>query len=1058
MGSPEVVSMGMLVCFCLPWLVGAHTPLNGFPPTASLCDTRPEASGTDILRGTNNRHPDLPAPGNFEGIKTVLSSKSATSGGVATGERRTALTTSCPPARTLRCDGLYNVLSAPNYASGIPGYGYADLPESCNDYPFITTNGRASAVMKRRLKFHRAELYQTDKGTAWIACLYKVLLDTDPTFPDLFWRLYAVDPGRYAISKMLVRSLTRNQTELGYETSRGAPTERFVEPVVGGVPTINGPDIVNPDVVPFRGRLVLQCTPPEAAAKWTIGVSPYCSFLYSDHALTNEHWRDPWDYYTSFINEAYVENADSMELVGEAAEDAEAIFYDYVAQAEMLEYAKENGDPTFTAFDWSSIHSTPPSIIACPPPSYLFFSPEKELDFIWTMHGWGEVEVGSGASVHPDEEGSLVYYFQPLTRWGGGIPPHIKSVLDEVFYSVRGLLEDGTQVVEYGNHTTLHTSLSEEEKRVEDNEKLKTLQSLRVTAELVKMELEFSELSYKRYNVAGAGPRAQQENHCRETSPDMVHYAIEKTGIGQYKDTINQPEFEGEDGPRHRLTCYYDMKATYTKATINNALYKDIAYEEVKVGDSKEPLLLRYDKGGTDQRDTLMTNKGFWDKREQILDAGVDNEHGKKITETHTCYARPDESHMCTVATIRDMYSDALVNYDYTQMFLDNEARDPFLDTGYQDGVCLSSEAFQCDLLVCNELTMERLLSSPIFYDNDNWGWLIGDDQLKNEVVFNQIKEYEIFTAEELLAESRSEEKEEEVSTCYGGPTSQLLSYVPETSELHAVLSAEEGIESIIGKNTITCPRPESIRHSHTRGFHVVDHRYRHGIDPNWKATLVEHEFSVNKYLEDDTTWGNFAEASHGYKESVMSPPIGNTDVIPDRMFFVAAYDSPKHQCKYAYQNVLSTPAPFSSGHVSLPHFFYLTRKITSVTWLQKSSCRDATDPNRSSTLPPCHIELPEEEFPSLQSFIEAVPTLVFCHTNAWTRSDTLTIYDVYIQMWGVNTLTHAEMMGEASIVHPYHDPGVPIAYCIGAPRDCGFSILTTPRSIHPIVGYGKIG
>ncbi len=1042
----------MLVVVVLVGLIWGTMSQHILPEPASICDVPPVREDGKEPRGTNNRSPDRPeivtgvlqtpteneinaaSSGGTLGTDSLLAGPISTGGDIAHGKVRSALTTHCPIARLLRCDPILNILHAPNYASLYQGSeleGEATNGEECKSYAFLTTSGTDAVRGRERLIFHSMEIYAPGEKDIIFSCNYQVISDADAFYPFKVWKLYPFDHTRYDIERIYARSVTRAKTETGYESFLGAPAERFVEPVDPYLPTIDGEDVMNRGPSPFGARLVLKCMPPSVAYRWNEGTSPYCSFPYAQHSRETHRWvRDPWDIYTSFLHEGWVEGSgvNGLEVHGEALHESENLFYDGIAAEEMTAYVKATGDSGFTTYDWSPVHTTPPIYSKCPPIEYLFFDPDN-AEVVRTMHGWSERALSKGADQAIGEEGSLSNFFTPLTSWKGTLPKFASDIVKNNVYGQKWQLEKGVEPYETIGPRVISSDISVEEKHFVDNEKLKVARSVEVRGQLRKMVLTTETTDVLEFNRLKSGPRNGQNNRCTESSPDMVHYAIDKLGYGEMAGAMNiHNDVPSNTHTTYSVECVYDLEVLYNKTKIHDALHWDKTTTEKLAEDVLQPLVMKY-LGGSNDAIYVTTGHGLWDKRETVTKTGGLIE--RKITTVQTCHAHPNETQACTMKSNKDYYTEARCDYEYT--FLRSHPPKPFIDTGYQTGMCITSGKVSREIDFCHAPTLERILYSPMWNSNDDefeWLKVFKDDDV---VFLNQLK------SSEYIGIPLSVDEPEEEHTCFGAPDSALLRYVRNDTLFHEVLSSTKGIDITYGKNALFCPHPHSLRYSHSQSFYVASSEHRHGVNPHWKLTLIEHDTSITEEHLAHPILGPITSEQHGFKVPRVAVPVAQLDVVPDHMRFVGAYDAPQHNCKYAYHN----------GHSTIhPQFFYLSPVIKDVRFLRKVACREE---NTNET---CLLSLAEDEFPSIQSFINKVPTLVLCNSSNTTHGAWHTFYDT-LRVAGGDLAIHYETLLEAvAKIHPTHTSTIPIPHCTTSTRECGFYIPTIPHTNQFLVFY----
>jgi hypothetical protein len=267
---------------------------------------------------------------------------------------------------------------------------------------------------------------------------------------------------------------------------------------------------------------------------------------------------------------------------------------------------------------------------------------------------------------------------------------------------------------------------------------------------------------------------------------------------------------------------------------------------------------------------------------------------------------------------------------------------------------------------------------------------------------------------------------------------------------------SEAGVPISYGKNGIHCPPIHKIRYSVQESFYVKNPFGEKGIDSGWSTTQLEHNTIIQKRFLAIPGNADTLVTEQGFRENTITPPIGHADIIADSIEFIASYNTPYHNCKYAYHNAHSTP---TGGGVEqgIPHFFYMTPHIRSTSGLQRHSCRVApvnnTDQRKDEI---CHLEIPALEYPDLQTFLNNVSPLVLCNITGIVTGAPKTYNAIKQQMIPPLQTPYYVLLEETAKTHPLHNhTTAPIEYCRSFnPEHCGFLLPYVPYSNQFFVAY----
>jgi hypothetical protein len=718
---------------------------------------------------------------------------------------------------------------------------------------------------------------------------------------------------------------------------------------------------------------------------------------------------------------------------------------------------KNDMDNQWTTYDWTPAFTSPPFVFSCPPAGYLFV--HKLIERSTGAVKWAVRSVVD-KGYHEEHEGKLTPCVEPLTEWEAEWP--------EKFRLPDGSDErpESDDEIDFLNDKERNDHLRDQEKFVEYRFEASFSGSVLIVDKSI-----FGGVTHPGDARAFVGPAATDPGKCR-ASESARHYSA------PYSDAALFPKAQG-------LECTYDVRMIGDTQKIRSG--PDGKFVEKTPFVDRDVLRLKYKTPNAFLRNTYESVASRYHgkssvKKEHVFDA-VTESHESTTREYIRCESARSSVSDCVFRAYHNVLGEAA--YDYRSRlihqqqqqisFNDTEpsavavtVRSPQIDTLYADGVCSTTGLGSGNRTLDDEtLGLPGVCYGPSDSQIETWY----EREMGEGVHPNNTWDRQFHVPNTTAMGEMSSSIDDRENDCGSFPVNVAFErYVPEQSSYATCFRNDTGeSSSSCILDAFFCPPVDAIRYSGSKGFEFLEPYGR-----TWRITHLEHTAGLNRY-------SNFVTNPFLFSGLLRAPSsaLGTSDVDEDSFRFIGAYETPSHQCKYAYRTVSTTPLPTSGTTVpylsSVPHFIYASIIPKDATELQRRSCREY-DPDWNVTAgeKECFVRLKEYEYETLEDFASNIPLSFLCGDciSGVVTSFPITFYemhDYFVRLsddGGITTLPTAAQVErayepfllDATRRHPIVASEItPTRYCSGPHvSDCPLVTIRKRSMGIPLIRYGN--
>jgi hypothetical protein len=842
----------------------------------------------------------------------------------------------------------------------------------------------------------------------------------------------------------------------------------------------------------------LECAPPTGSTMVNEGTECFCSFPYTSGILPQS--RDPWDIY------CYAGQGSSISIEQPGATNQQAHKKtlwgnDYTITPQMvneMHAIKIQTDNQWTFYDWTPVFTSPPYSISCPPVDYLFI---EQL----TGGNWAIRSVIQRAR-YDEHLGDIAPFIEPLYAWEAEWPsidmplpdgPMLRPPSPDSIAAQRPMTSSSDPSTGY-------------KKILSDNAAFKDY--------IVSAEFKGLELVTRRDREGSSKTLLVDPNAVASASAEHP-FLCGLSESGRHYGTDHAPFLFWERG--EALTCNYDIRMYYEEKTVIHTMQGDqIVATPVS---HSSTIALKYNP--TFFSSSFKNNIYYLaaPAHDTVVEYVHVDDPESEVLNHHFCRSGTGAVSDCIVRTTQNIQGEAAYNarssyvrhgglqrelvengyhFKFSPFFSDGICTTPSIQSGMRwydiQTLGLPPSCYEPDSNLVNDWYTNRFHN--IVHKEETWRRQLKrisedysgtDDTSARRRIPRDYRshpynhtEHSPFIRRSVLYHPLSISipsalAPPTLNQCPSISTSAFYSRVAHNSTFESCFSnpLNTPLAHECRARMLTCPRAENIRFVGEDGFRVMGEEGH-----AWSFTHLEHALSMfirNKNIPP--AFLPFPEAwTRENLYSSTAPPMGAMDVDPTSIRFMAAYEVPRHHCKYMFHSLGSTPIPTmgegsgggGSGipYHTMPHFFYMSPRVRDITGLAKYSCRRyVSDWNMSAGEKECFIELPEVSFPSLGSFLNTIPTLLLCNISGDTAATPpLTFYEIYamfVALGGDSIFPSVDQVAreyEKIIIHNIkyhpiaHSEMVHTKYCSSLySRDCPFMSPIIPSTITPFVSYG---